>query len=1366
MRNAAWAATRSIRYDGSTQINRRPLNMSTQLLEPIRSLRSSLRRLAIARGLGLVIAAMLGLVVLVGVIDWFLHINDGGTRLLLGLSICVAVGFVAWRWIFQPGIRGLSELQVAQRIEAIYPEVHGRLSSSVEFISQPPPGSSELTQTTVDHATATIDRLNVDEMPDRWPMRLALGAAAFSALIAASLFLLRPVESQIAVGRLLSPFQDIPWPRKTDFRVIDDAGETLPADVPLTMVRGDFFEVLVENTRGELPTDAVIEYRLTRSGRPGIRPLHPVTLETETAGEVGRAVLSPSKSPVYFRAIGGDHKSPWYRMNVVAPPEPKSVQVTITHPQYTGKGDQKLPRGATSIEALVGSKVRVEARGSDKLKSAAVNVFGRSVPAQLKDDSTRMVAELDLNEEGVSSWWIEMTGVDGIEDPRPTRYELRVAKDSPPSVFIEVPLSDIRVTPLATVPVRVIVTDDQGIEDFSLAGYFETTESEPFDVPLTRDGDETALTGVAELNLLDRGVAVGTKIILQATARDRFDGEPDHVVQSETRTLSVVDIGTKRAELARSQADLLDELQRVLVSQTKARDSVTDLLIQQREAGQLRRTDLDLLKRTEIDQHRIASTLFDESDGLRARIQRLVEQFVANQVDATESRNQLSNVVTELDYIHGTVMPPLQSELTGVRKEVENALNSGDAESAATLLDAEPELKSIETYQNDAIDSLASVLAGAESWKRRVDLHSELARLISQQDEIAREAGALGERSLTSDSENNPQQVADAARLSKRQERLAVGLDELLGEVSAAAEELLKSDPAASARLRAGRAFAEQNTPSVKMREAAAELQARRMGAASTLQAAAIADLRELDQIFDGPAATSYETQEKNLAESEARLSELVQQQDSVAAEIGKVTSEASAAAQAEVRNQAEREQRKLARSSSRGSADETASAVQKMAAAEQSLADGNTDEARANAQAAAADLREALQSARQRREQLQRRAEQERLFARVGELKQVVKQQKEILTRTREFEELLLESGRRTRKQSREVLHLGEQQGELVALVQETAKVLESSAEIVLVLESAAGHMLFSEARLLKRDTTAPTTEAQRAAIASLNDVIAAVEPNQEQGDAEPPPEGEDVTATPQPAEDTGLISLESRLRLVRSLQVAVNERTIRLRGEDAGELETKAMPLASQQLRLASLAADLLDELASEAAPDDQENAPPSQAEQVLKSVVDNMQQAAVAIKNQRITDETTTQQTRAVTLLDRLIEAAKGMQSKRPQPRSPQNAADDPGADSPDKGNAETQTTQQAENRRQDQARQDSTNSVKNGATTPDIGGAARQRLMVKEVWGHLPAAMQRRLMNASDEKTLPKYERLVEKYFSAIAEKATRKRGSGR
>lgn len=93
---------------------------------------------------------------------------------------------------------------------------------------------------------------------------------------------------------------------------------------------------------------------------------------------------------------------------------------------------------------------------------------------------------------------------------------------------------------------------------------------------------------------------------------------------------------------------------------------------------------------------------------------------------------------------------------------------------------------------------------------------------------------------------------------------------------------------------------------------------------------------------------------------------------------------------------------------------------------------------------------------------------------------------------------------------------------------------------------------------------------------------------------------------------------------------------------------------------------------------------------------------------------------------------------------------------GSQAPKNAGKSPQELEQAEEQaRQNAQAQDSSEKVdpKKAAEVE----AARQRQLVKDVWGHLPPALREELLNVYSEKYLPRYEDLVRRYYEALAEK---------
>ena len=73
---------------------------------------------------------------------------------------------------------------------------------------------------------------------------------------------------------------------------------------------------------------------------------------------------------------------------------------------------------------------------------------------------------------------------------------------------------------------------------------------------------------------------------------------------------------------------------------------------------------------------------------------------------------------------------------------------------------------------------------------------------------------------------------------------------------------------------------------------------------------------------------------------------------------------------------------------------------------------------------------------------------------------------------------------------------------------------------------------------------------------------------------------------------------------------------------------------------------------------------------------------------------------------------------------------------------------------ENRGANKPAQDSTDRL--GTAQADSAELARMKQMLKQVWGHLPTKVRDQMQSGTIEEFLPKYQTLIEAYYSRLAE----------
>ena len=132
--------------------------MKHPLEQKLIGLRQRARLLLLLYGVSAVVAAGVTAAVLFGVLDYFIHFQDRGIRVICTLAFWAVICFTAYRYL-SPGLRSpLSDLDIALRIERRFPTLSDALSSTVEFLKQgendPQSGSPVLRRAVIAKTTA------------------------------------------------------------------------------------------------------------------------------------------------------------------------------------------------------------------------------------------------------------------------------------------------------------------------------------------------------------------------------------------------------------------------------------------------------------------------------------------------------------------------------------------------------------------------------------------------------------------------------------------------------------------------------------------------------------------------------------------------------------------------------------------------------------------------------------------------------------------------------------------------------------------------------------------------------------------------------------------------------------------------------------------------------------------------------------------------------------------------------------------------------------------------------------------------------------------------------------------------------------
>ncbi len=437
------------------------------LEQKIVALRRRVRRTAAAYGLSLVAAVVLCTIAALGSVDYLLHFQDRGLRIIASLAALGVLGWASYRFLHPTLFARLPDVELARRVERSFPNLRNRLQSAIEFLRQPEDdpaaGSPALRRAVIAQAAAAAQGIEFGDVLDRQPTVRAAALLAAACLLAGGLAALGPSSAEIAAARLLNPFGNTAWPRTTNLIIRQ------PVD---RVARGQTFQIEVVDAYGaRLPAEVRIRYRMEAADGK-------VSEEAERMKFADGAMTARRENvqqPFAYRVEGGDDRSmPWTDVEVVDPPAVESLSIRLIPPAYTG---WPAVQSARHIRALVGTRVEITGRATKALQSAELCLEGgRRIRARLGDDgcSFTVGAAVALPSpaafviEKSGSYWFELTDDEGFRGGSDDRWETRAIADAPPVVSIQQPAANLLVTPRAVVPVRVSAKDDLALRDVML----------------------------------------------------------------------------------------------------------------------------------------------------------------------------------------------------------------------------------------------------------------------------------------------------------------------------------------------------------------------------------------------------------------------------------------------------------------------------------------------------------------------------------------------------------------------------------------------------------------------------------------------------------------------------------------------------------------------------------------------------------------------------------------------------------------------------------------------------------------------------------------------------------------------------------
>jgi hypothetical protein len=831
------------------------------LLESLESVRRRVRLLGVLFGVGVVVAAAVGLLVATVLLDYLLNLH-ALPRLVLSLVALAGLGYALWHWVVRSIMARLTLNDVAGRVEQTFPQFQDRLRSTIDILTgRELPGSDIMKQRVVSEATRLTQSLDLSRVvvagPVWYSVAGGIGAIVIGLLISAT----NPAYTRIALDRLMTPFAINPWPKSVNIGLV--------GAVPDRVSVGQRIDVSIRLTQGDKPSrKAMIHYQY---GDETGAHFGPEEKEYMTRGDDGvyhasidaRTPADAAAGLVKIWIESGDDQKDIAPVKVVQRLAISRVEATITAPPYANLPAQHVNLSQNPGLMTFGSKVSLTVQFNKPLDPAhpvtvelltpkTKPVFDWAAPV-----GTTATASLDATES--FRFHLHGTDRDGLSNIAAEEFEFVVRPDQNPTVIIENPRRNEDRTPEATIPLQAMAEDDFGIKSLSLI-VNRVNDKKHWEIPLVVNAAPAAGTQWNRVDangdllrfranyswdlasLKDAQLKPGDVLEYYALVKDNFElsGQTHAAVPSGKLRISIISQEELNAKITDALSSVAEQTAEIKKTQNTTQRQTAELA--KEVVG---KSAMDNADRTAAD--RLAnqqSTIASQTKSLATKMSDIKAQMEEN-----KSTNQdLKDTVRDVgDLLNNAAENPMKNAAGDIdnAKQPDNSKDQRDQK----LADAQ-------TGQAKAQEDLQKVLdrmGNIGSLSRSIDA---VRQILADQQKLSSDTTEAGKGNLGKTPDQlSPEDRAKLDKLAKTQADLGAKTQKTMDQISKDADKLNKSDPeAAKAMAQAADTGQQQNVPGQQSKASDATQQNQQAAAQNAQKQAELglqmmlADLKEAEK--------------------------------------------------------------------------------------------------------------------------------------------------------------------------------------------------------------------------------------------------------------------------------------------------------------------------------------------------------------------------------------------------------------------------------------------------------------------------------------------------------------------------------------
>jgi len=528
----------------------------------VRTLRRLIRRARMVitlRGICAVAAVAVGSLLAVMAVDYAVVIFSRGIQWALTASAFVLTALAALLFLVRPLARSFSLKGIAQVLEARHPEMHERISSTVQLLTSK--DAPELRGS--DMLIAELAKEATRDARGVTPRRELTFRSARPFLIAAG------VVVAILGGLMVWSFNDTiraltraVFPAANIARVSPAHLDVQPGDTVIP--KGGDLKVLVQVANKMV--DSASFRRLDAEGDEAAREMPPTG---DTDGQLRRfyMVWKDVDKDFRYRIHAGDALSRYYTVQVVPMPAVRGLDIRYDLPAYTGR-PYRLDRGAAGdIREVAGTRVTIWAHTNKPVARAELLIDGKvrtDSPAEIEPagkDAAVCRFTLTLPPKLRGQWDLRLIDEHGFESLHGARAIESRPDSAPIATVLHPDQTQLRLAREDHLPLVYRIRDDFGLSRAELRIRADGRELPPVPLRIVADenGSQRASAGKIQLDLGKLALDGAREVRFHIQAADNLpaDQKGPQLGMSEIYTIRL----DEKAETYLVQVQLAHELQ-------------------------------------------------------------------------------------------------------------------------------------------------------------------------------------------------------------------------------------------------------------------------------------------------------------------------------------------------------------------------------------------------------------------------------------------------------------------------------------------------------------------------------------------------------------------------------------------------------------------------------------------------------------------------------------------------------------------------------------------------------------------------------------------------------------------------------------